>query len=328
MGAKDCILVTGGMGYLGSILVRDLLAAGRRVRILERFLFGLDAIKDVINNPNLDVVIGDVRDERDREKALAGDVGAVVHLAAIVGDPACAVDINLAIETNYLATIRLVDMCVARGVPRFLFASTCSVYGASDDRVLTEESPLNPISLYAETKLDAERKALATADDGFAPTVMRFGTMYGLSPRMRFDLAINFLTQKVVREGGASIFGGEQWRPFIHVRDAARAVAALLEAPSDAVSGRVFNVGGNEENYRMETVGNILDREIPGATIDRVEEVRDQRSYRASFDRVKGAVGFEPTLGVGDGIREIAAAVREGRFPNPLDDLYLNYKVR
>ncbi|MCA9041440.1 MAG: NAD-dependent epimerase/dehydratase family protein, partial [Planctomycetaceae bacterium] len=205
------VLVVGGAGYIGSIATRQLLEAGYRVRVLDMQLFGINALTEVLNHPRLEVMQGDFRNVEDVVRGLKG-MDAVVHLAAIVGDPACSIDAETTIAVNYAAAKMIAQLSRANGISRFIFASTCSVYGASDD-IRDEHSDLNPVSLYATTKIDAEKVLLETADSVFQPTILRFATAYGWSFRPRFDLVANLLPAQAVTEKKFRVFNGEQWRP-------------------------------------------------------------------------------------------------------------------
>lgn len=317
------ILVTGGAGYIGSVLVRRLLAEGARVRVLDRMLHGAHGLEALEREPALDVRAGDLRDPRAHDAALEG-VEAVVHLAAIVGDKACALNEELAVQTNWTATVALARAAAARGVRRFVFASTCSVYGEGRDEVLTEDSPVRPLSLYAESRAHAERGLLELAGTaGFEPVLLRFGTVYGLSPRMRFDLVVNLLTRQAVRSGAISIFGGSQWRPFVHVDDIARALVMALSGPLPE-GPPILNVGDNLENYQLKDLREEFEDRVPGVRVTILPEANDPRTYRASFDRIERSWGFRATRRVGDGIDEIARALRSGAIPDPEHRRYVN----
>ena len=317
------ILVTGGAGYIGCILVRRLLAERRPVRVLDRMLHGAHGLEDLSHDPNLSVMLRDLRDPRVHEEALEG-VTTVIHLAAIVGDKACAQDEELAVQTNWSATVALARRARATGVRRFVFASTCSVYGEGRDETLDEDSPAKPLSLYAETRWHAEQGILEIPrDQGFEPVILRFGTVYGVSPRMRFDLAVNFLAQQAVREGRVSIFGGSQWRPFVHVVDIARGIEAALAGPLPD-GAPILNLGDNLENYQLRDLKEELETHVPGVHVAIEPEKEDRRTYRVRFDRIERLWGFRATKRVADGIEEVARAVRTGVIADPRDRRYYN----
>ena len=230
------VTVIGGAGYIGNILVRRLLDGGRKVTILDRLDFGDQAIRPYLANPACELIEGDFRDAGLLVRALR-DTDAVVHLGALVGDRACALDEQETIDVNYRAVDTLSRVAAALSVPRFVFASTCSVYGASPE-IVDEQSRLNPVSLYATTKIDAENLLLSRREPGFHPVILRLGTAFGWSARPRFDLVVNLLSAKAHFENKAVIFNGQQWRPFVHVEDIARAFETALVAPLRAVSGR------------------------------------------------------------------------------------------
>ncbi len=318
------ILVTGGAGYIGSVLVRQLLEAGRTVRVLDRMLHGGHGLEDLAHDRNLSVMMRDLRDPRVHEEALLG-TDTVIHLAAIVGDKACAMDEDLAVQTNWNATIGLAKRALAVGVKRFVFASTCSVYGGGRDEILDEESPTKPLSLYAETRWHAEKGILELdRNAGFEPVILRFGTVYGLSPRMRFDLAVNFLAQKAVREGKVEIFGGSQWRPFVHVADIARGIVMALDGPLPRGTLPILNLGDNLENYQLRDLKEELMTHVPGVRVTIQPEKEDLRTYRVRFDRIEREWGFRATRRVGDGIEEVARAVRSGVIADPRERRYYN----
>jgi len=307
-------LITGGAGYIGSTLAPRLLAKGHRVRVLDLLLHGGRPLLPAWAHPKFEFVRGDVRDRETVRRALEG-VDAVVHLAAIVGDPACAKQPDLAREVNLEASLSLLEESRRMGVSRFVFASTCSNYGRmKDPEVLVDEtSELAPISLYAETKVAVERAILADTDgNGFCPTLLRFATVYGVSPRMRFDLTVNEFTMEMVGRGRLVVFGEQFWRPYVHVRDAALAVVTALTAPPDSVRRQVFNVGATGENYRKLDLVELIRRHAPDASVEFVQKKEDPRDYRVSFEKVKQRLAFRLTRTVRDGIAEVASLVRQG----------------
>jgi len=301
------VLVLGGAGYLGSVVVAQLLARGFKVRVLDSFLFGEKSLDAVRVNPNCGLIRGDVRDIGAVVQSMRG-CDAVVHLAAIVGDPACEENKQLAVEVNRAATRMLVDVARGCGVRRFIFASSCSVYGASEF-CLDESSALNPLSVYAQTKVDSENILLAAKSESLGPTVLRLGTLFGLSPRMRFDLVVNLFVARAISAGSITLVNEDQWRPFLHILDAQRALLACLEAPAAAVSGEIFNVGSPDLNLRIADLGQAIVRAIPGTEIVRLEN-DDRRNYRVSFEKIQRALDFHCEKTLQFGIHEICEAIR------------------
>jgi len=319
----ELVLVVGGAGYIGSIVVRKLLKRGFRVRVLDSLVYGASAIEEVLDHPRLEFVRGDCRNIQDVVSAMRG-AGAVIHLAAIVGDPACDQDHKTAQEINYAATRMMIEIAKGEKVQRFIFASSCSVYGASD-QVMDENSQVHPISLYADTKVDSEEALLAAANEGFYPTILRFSTIFGLSPRPRFDLVVNLLTAKALKEKVVTIFNGEQWRPFLHVADAAAAIVRVLESPVALVGAQIYNVGDSRLNYTLTDVAAKLVKFFPSTRVEYVEN-SDRRSYRVSFEKIKGHLGFTCSKTLEDGIYEIKAAFESGQISDYGAALYSNVK--
>ena len=313
------VLVTGGAGFIGSHLTRLLLDRGYLVRVLDRFDYGRAGIEGIQDHPRLEVLQGDICNSRDLSRAVR-DVEGVLALAAIVGDPACNLDLEETINLNYTATKILVETCNFYAVRRLVFASSCSVYGASQLGLLTERSRLNPVSLYARTRVLSENILFDRRGD-VEPVVLRLATVFGLSPRMRFDLVVNTLTAQAVVEGKIAIFGGNQWRPNVHCGDVARAFVLALEAPAANVAGETFNVGGDALNHRIGELGDLVAQTVGGVHVDRRDDAQDPRDYRVSFAKIQRVLGFEPTQTVTSGILEVAAAVRANpdfwRYRNP-----------
>lgn len=306
------ILVTGGAGYIGSVLIRELLAAGHDTVVVDNLRFGGEGLLGVWTQPRFQFLRRDVRFESDRRIALR-DVEAVVHLAAIVGDPACKKDPDLAKTINLDATCYLADQARAAGVREFIFVSTCSNYGISDSSQLaTEESPLNPVSLYAETKVAAEKYLLANVADGFAPTVLRLATVYGVSPRMRFDLTINEFARDGALGKKLIVYGEHHWRPYVHVQDVAGAVLQVLNSPIPDRKGQIFNVGQTNENYQKITICELLKRFLPGLAVEYVKTGPDPRSYRVSFEKISRSLGYKPERELQQGLEEIVQLVQSG----------------
>lgn len=319
------VLVIGGAGYIGSLLVPELLNRGYNTTVLDALMYGDESIRDLRGRHGFELIHDDMRNIEAVVRSMQY-ADAVVHLGALVGDPACAVDENLTLEINLAATRMIAETARGFGIRRLIFASTCSVYGASD-QVLDERSALNPVSLYARTKIGSEQLLLNLNSGFFAPTILRFGTIYGLSPRPRFDLVVNLLAAKAVCEKEITIFGGSQWRPFVHVRDAAEAILKCIEAPLDAVRGQIFNVGCNDQNFQIAHLGDLVQELIPGVRIDRKGDDTDRRDYRVSFAKIQRHLGFKASHTVRDGVLEIKAALESSCIKDYQSPKYNNYKI-
>jgi len=318
-------LVTGGSGYIGALLVQELLGSGRDVRVLDLLVHDQEDIAKEQERAGVEVIRADVRDARARSRALDG-VQEIVHLAAIVGDPACARDPQLSDEVNVGATRALVAEANAAGVERLVFASTCSNYGRMADPSvpITEEGELRPVSLYAEQKVGMEQLILGGGADAVKPTCLRFATVYGVGRRMRFDLTVNEFTRELWADRDLEVFGERFWRPYIHVRDAARAVLTVLEAPQQKVADNVFNAGRSGENYRKLDLVQEIGRQVNRGKVSYVHRDEDPRDYKVSFDKIRAQLDFETLMTVPDGIAEVIAALDASSFGDPFDARYRN----
>ena len=317
------VLVVGGAGFLGSVMTRKLLARGFRVRVLDSFIYGRKSLDDIAGEENLEVIEGDLRNIHTCVNSLA-DIDAVVLLAAIVGDPASKVRPTQTIETNVLAAQALAMASKLHHIPRFLYASTCSVYGIGD-AILDENAPLNPVSLYARTKIESEKIILGMGDEYFRPTVLRMGTLYGFSPRMRFDLVVNTMSMKSYVNGGIQVFGGNQWRPLLGVEDAAEVYVRCLEAGLEDVGNQVFNVGSDEQNYMIDEVAQIISGALGGIPISRDKSNLDSRDYRVSFVKLADVLGYAPAQTIAGSAREIVENLRSGVVKDPAHKIYYNH---
>lgn len=314
------VLVTGGAGYIGSVLVRQLLQKGYNVRAFDSLKFGGDALYDVMLHPNFEFIKGDVRNAADVAKALEG-MEAVAHLAAIVGDPACKKFSDEANSTNWDGSVALFEAAEKAGIKRFVFASTCSNYGkmADPDSYVTETSELNPVSLYAVLKVKFEKYLIEERKNTkMCSTALRFSTVYGFSPRIRFDLTVNEFTRNAALEGKQEIWGAQFWRPYCHVDDLARAVVLVLESAEEKVRANVFNVGNTAENYNKGMIIEEVCKVVPDVKVNYVEMNEDPRDYRVNFDKIKNELGFTITKTVPDGVKEIYTLMKTGI----IDDAY------
>ncbi|MBI3209200.1 MAG: NAD(P)-dependent oxidoreductase [Candidatus Solibacter usitatus] len=299
----------GGGGYIGSIICRRLLQSGHQVRVLEKFLYGEIATRSLFKDPRFEVVRGDCRSLQTVVAAMRG-VSSVIHLAAIVGDPACEQDRHAAREINYSATRMIAEIAAGCGVERFLFASSCSVYGEAG-YVVDEKSAVNPLSLYARTKLEGEEALLLQGSSSFHPTVLRLATVFGHSYRPRFDLAVNLLTARACQGGSITIYNGEQWRPFINVTDAADGFIMALHAPAKLAGGQIFNLGGSNMNFTLSQVADVIQQLVPGTRVEYVDNP-DRRNYRVSFRKIERDLGFHCETTLADGVQGICDAIHSG----------------
>lgn len=320
------ILVTGGAGYVGSTLIPRLLADGHRVRVLDSLLHGGESLLGVWSHPRFEFVHGDICDRATLQTAMAGNE-AVVHLAAVVGDPACSVQPDRARAINLRASLALIEESQRAQVERFLFASTCSNYGKMKDpnSYVDEQSELRPVSLYAETKVAVEKALLDSGDTpGWCPTVLRFATIFGTSSRMRFDLTVNEFTMEMLTTKRLKVFGQQFWRPYVHVRDAARAIQLVLNSPAVKVARGVFNVGATDQNFQKQQLVEMIRPYAPDALIEFVHKTEDPRDYRVSFSRITDQLGFNITRTVAEGIEEVAHLVRSNIIADFNDGRYRN----
>jgi nucleoside-diphosphate-sugar epimerase len=317
------ILVIGGAGYIGSMLCRKLLAEGARVRVLDSLVYGDFAIRDIMNHPRFELIQGDCRHIQSVVAAMK-DVKAIAHLAAIVGDPACEQDKVSALEINYSSTRMLIEIARGHKIERLVFASSCSVYGATDE-IMDENSAVLPISLYGQTKVDSERVLLEAHDEHFHPVILRLATVFGNGYRPRFDLLVNLLAARATQDGVITIYNENQWRPFIHVWDVACGFAAALQAPRDVVSGQIFNLGDNTMNFTLKEVAEETRRAFPTTEVKYIVN-DDRRTYRVNFTKIRKLLGYQCTISLREGIAELRRALADGSVTDYNDLRYNNQK--
>ena len=325
------VLITGGAGYIGSLLTSELLRANYRVTVLDSLLFGGESLVPFFHHPNFHFVKADVTEPRavkDARKDGWRHPDAIVHLAAIVGFPACqAVGRQVAWRYNVDATKLVFGQAVDLGVERFVFASTYSNYGLSPDgQPVTEESSLNPQSLYAETKIAAEEFLLSQRESSCAPLLFRFATLYGISPRTRFDLIVNQFVLEAFSKRELIIYQRGYSRSFFHIRDTVRGVIMGLEAERSKVCGEIFNLGTGQGNYSKDDIVRLILKRMPETIVEYKDLTfgGDMRDITVSFAKIKQVLGFETTLDVDDGIRELLFALKSGIIRNPNDEKYRN----
>jgi len=316
------VVVLGGAGYLGSVLTGQLLDQGYKVEVVDCLRFGEDSLASVRTHPNFQFIQGDIRDI-SKVTACIQEADAVILLASLVGEPACDLDPKETVDINFLATKAVAEACRYYHIPRLIFASTDSAYGIQEG-IMYEDSPMNPISLYGRLKLRAEEEILGLADGSFKPTVLRMATIYGLSPRMRFDLVVNPLALNAFVDERITIYGGAQWRPLVHVADAALAYVMCLNAPEEKVGGQVFNVGSNEQNYQIGQLGEDVRAVFREIDVDMVPQSPDLRDYYVCFDKIVNTLGYQVRYSVVDGIQEIRRALTDGTISDYRDPRHYN----
>ena len=325
------ILITGGAGYIGSLLTSELLRANYHVTVLDDLLFGGESLLGFLHHPNFHFVKADVTEPRAIRDNVRGEwpiPQAIVHLAAIVGFPACqAVGRQAAWRYNVEATKMVFGQAADLGVGRCVFASTYSNYGLSQDgKPVTEESPLNPQSLYAETKIAAEEFLLSQKDAPTAPLSFRFATLYGISPRTRFDLIVNQFVLEAFTKRELIIYQRGYSRSFVHVRDSVRGIIMGLEAADETIRGQVFNLGTPEGNYTKDEIVGLVLKRMP-ETVVQYKDLTfggDMRDITVSFKKIREKLGFDTTLDVDDGVREVLHVLKSGIIRNPVDEKYRN----
>ena len=319
------VLVIGGAGYIGSHTVDLLLQSGYSVRVLDRLMYGQESLAPFLGRRDFELIEGDATDITKLTLAMKG-ASAVVHLAGLVGDPACAVDEQFTRHTNIVATRMAKDVAQSLGVHRFVFASSCSVYGMSDKEV-SETDQLNPVSMYAQTKIDSENELLFTARDDFFVTILRFATVFGHSPRPRFDLVGNLFTAQAMTDGLITVIGPQQWRPFIHVRDLARAIVKVLKENPALVQNQVFNVGDKRLNMTIlqlaEAVQKVCSR-YRDVTISVSDNVQDRRNYAVSFEKIRSLLGYDAATTLEAGIQEMVDNFQSGQYQHYREQIYSN----
>jgi nucleoside-diphosphate-sugar epimerase len=322
------ILVTGGAGYKGCVLVPKLLNAGYSVIVYDLMLFGS---KGLSRHPNLDLVEADVRDTERYAEAVRG-CDSVIHMACISNDPSFELDPQLSKSINYDCFEPLVLASKAAGVGRFVYVSSSSVYGVSDSPDVTEEHPLVPLTDYNKYKGMCEPLLLRHASSTFVPVIMRPATVCGYSPRMRFDLTVNILTNHAVNRGLITVFGGTQSRPNIHIDDVTDLYVKMLEYPDELIASEIFNAG--YENHTVaqlaEMVKSVVERQFPEKAPIPIKTTAtdDNRSYHVSSKKIAAKLGYRPERTIEDAVRDLCCAFKSGKFQDSLtNEEYVNVKV-
>lgn len=322
---KHTVLVTGGAGYVGSVLVPKLLAEGHAVRVLDTYYFGDDVLAGARGLPGLTEIKADMRDRAVLDRSLKGCT-AVIHLACISNDPSFELDPSLGKSINYDAFFPLVELSKKHGVKRFIYASSSSVYGIKDEENVTEELELKPLTDYSKYKALCEDVLLKEREKGFAALVLRPATVCGYSPRLRLDLSVNILTNLAVNKREITVFGGSQHRPNLHIQDMTDLYCQTLKWPAEKIDGKVYNAGW--QNLTIREIAELAKKEVGDDVRIVTSPTDDLRSYRVSSAKIKKELGWEPRYGVPEAIRELVAAFKAGKIPNSLTDpRYFNIKT-
>ena len=321
MRSLNSILITGGAGYVGSVLVRKLVSLGYDIKVIDSLVFGNDGISSLINEKKIEFFNLDIR-ETEKISSIIQNIDCVIHLAAIVGEPLCKKIPDAAKQINEFATKNLVNICKNKKVKRFIFASTCSNYGSSQN-VVNESSPVMPLSLYSECKVNSEKFILDQNNDIFETCVLRFATAHGLSPRMRFDLLVQEFMRDAIVDKKISIFGADFWRPLVHVEDMADACISAIDASSELISGQIYNVGNDKENYTKIKLAEIIKEFITDVEIEIIKSKKDPRNYKVSFEKIENSLNFESKYTVRDSVIEILNDIQSGKI-DPRDSEFSN----
>ena len=304
------VMVTGAGGYIGTQLVKDLLAQEYKVMAVDRYFFGMDPMKDFVGNKNIEIVKKDIRDLTVKDFV---GVEAVCDLACLSNDPAGEIDPQLTYQINRDGRIHVAKTAKEAGVKQYILSSSCSVYGQGEEPKLTEKSPTNPISVYAKSTLQAESANLDIADNNFSVTALRNATVFGLSNRMRFDLVVNLMTLTAFQKGQIIVMGGGlQWRPLVHLSDVSRAFISVIKSPIEKINKEVFNIG--LDNFQIRNLAYIVRDELPiNIEIDLAPDDADKRDYNVVFDKAENTLGFRAETHVTDGVNEIYQALKSGK---------------
>lgn len=304
------VIVTGAGGYVGVLLCEELLNKGYAVIALDRYFFGIDKMNSIAQHPKIKIIKDDIRYV---DPKIFHGVDAVIDLAGLSNDASAEIDAALTVAINYKGTERFATEAKKNGIKKYIYSSSASVYGAGEKKSLQEGDPLSPQTEYAKSKVAIEQVLFRLKDKDFHPTMLRNATIFGLAPRMRFDLAINIMTMRAWKDRVIYIMGGgEQWRPFVHVRDVVKAFILCLEAPLEKVDGEIFNVGSTDLNFQINQIAQFVVDIIPNVTIHTIPDDPDRRTYNLNFDKIQSVLGFSISTQVHEGVVEIKQALEKG----------------
>ncbi len=324
------VLITGGAGYVGSVLVPKLLANGYKVKVVDLYIYGENVLDDVKDDPNLKQIKGDIRDRKLLVQELEG-VDAVIHLACISNDPSYELDPALGKSINYDAFVHLVDLSKNAGIKRFIYASSSSVYGIKEEENVIEDLKLEPLTDYSKYKALCEDYLLKQRYPGFVILILRPATVCGYSPRLRLDLSVNILTNHAVNNGKIMVFGGEQKRPNIHIEDMTDLYVKTLEYPDEKIEGKIFNAGYDNMKIKdiAEIVRKIVCEKMGKVNLEIITTLSDDnRSYHVSSEKIKQELGFQAQRSIEQAVADLCDAFNAGKIANPMQDIkYYNIKT-
>ena len=319
------VYVTGGGGYVGTALVPKLLKAGYRVKVLDLFMFGEGMLGRAANDPDLEIVKGDLRNIKLLKETIPSS-DTVIHLACISNDPSFELDAKLGKSINYDAFLPLVDISKNSGVKRFIYASSSSVYGVKNEPEVTEDMPLEPLTDYSKYKAMCEEFLNNSATNDFTVTTIRPSTVCGYSPRMRLDLIVNILTNHAINNGKIKVFGGEQRRPNLHIEDMTDLYLFMLKQPDEKIQNKIYNVGC--ENYKVREIAGIVKDALGGGVPIITVPTNDNRSYHVSSKKIREELGFKARHTVQEAVLDLKKAFDDGNIPDPMTNIhYYNIKT-
>ena len=319
------ILIIGGLGFIGSVLTEILLKNNYKVNILDIKFYGNFLKKNMIKNPDLKIIIGDCFNKKNFSKAIKG-CSDVIHLGEIVGDPAVSLNTKFSVRNNFENTNFVVSECIKNNINKFIFASSCSVYGSSELKC-DESSKLNPVSLYAKCKIECEKVILSYKSSNFCPTILRLSTVYGDSPRKRFDLVVNRFTLMAILKKHISLYGGSSWRPLISVQDVSNAFFKVLKTKNSIVKNEVFNVGGHAENYKIIDIVHLIKKKI-NLSFSYTKQIGDKRNYKVSFKKINKVLSYKTKDNLENVIKNMIKKYKKLNFnPNNIN-FYNDSKIR